>query len=175
MVIRFRRPLLQYFIRRVGDRGEAEDLTQEVFVRILLRGPQDQIEHERGFIFTVAANLLRLRARGRGGRPRQVELSPRDFESGLVEDCAPDRILLGRERLWETLAHLDELDPKTRNIFLMFRVDRMRQRDIAKAYGVSVSAVEKHVARAGAHLVTRLQRTRRAEAHTPSNSIRARS
>ena len=140
----------------VGNAEEAEDLAQEVFVRIL-RQPQPTIENKDGYIFTVAANLLRDRARQARSRPEQVELASEVFDPALVEDFTPDRVLVGRERLWEVLAHLNELEPRTRDIILMFRLDRMRQRDIAKTLGISVSAVEKHVARALAHLVERLE------------------
>ncbi|MBV9996963.1 MAG: sigma-70 family RNA polymerase sigma factor [Caulobacteraceae bacterium] len=156
LAIRYRRPLLRYFKRRVGGDAEAEDLAQEVFVRIL-RQPQPTIENKDGYIFTVAANLLRDRARQARSRPEQVELASEVFDPALVEDFTPDRVLVGRERLWEVLAHLNELEPRTRDIILMFRLDRMRQRDIAKTLGISVSAVEKHVARALAHLVERLE------------------
>ncbi|MBV9811780.1 MAG: sigma-70 family RNA polymerase sigma factor [Acetobacteraceae bacterium] len=153
----FRRPLLSYFTRRIGNPAEAEDLTQEVFFRILRRQEPGEIEHKSGFIFTAAANLLRDRARQRCGRPPPVELPAAEAEPSLIEDCSQERVLIARERLVEVMAYLDELEPKVRDAFLMFRVDRMRQGEIAKALGMSVSSVEKYVARATAHLVERLQ------------------
>jgi len=49
------------------------------------------------------------------------------------------------------------LPERTRDIFILFRVEKMRQAEIAKRLGVSVSAVEKHVIRAAAHLARRLR------------------
>jgi RNA polymerase sigma-70 factor (ECF subfamily) len=154
---RFRRPLLSYFMRRVGSLAEAEDLTQEVFFRLLRRGTGEAIAHKNGFIFAAAVNLLRDRARRDQARPAEApEASATGpVDPALVEDCTPDRVLLGKERLAEVLACLDELPPRTRDIFLLFRVERMKQRDIATAMGVSVSAVEKHIMRASAHLTGR--------------------
>jgi RNA polymerase sigma-70 factor (ECF subfamily) len=53
------------------------------------------------------------------------------------------------------LACLDALDERTKNIFILFRLEGMRQKDIAAAYGISVSTVEKHVMAAVLHLAKR--------------------
>ena len=51
-----------------------------------------------------------------------------------------------------------ELPERTRNVFLLARLENMRQAEIARRLGVSVSGVEKHLARAIAHLSQRLGR-----------------
>jgi RNA polymerase sigma-70 factor (ECF subfamily) len=146
--------LLSYFLRRVGDFAEAEDLTQEVFFRLARRPADQDISHRSGFVFATAINLIRDRVRQQRARPEPVEISQLELET-VVEDRSPDRVLLGRERLAEVLACLDELPPRTRDAFLLFRIERMRQRDIAKALGLSVSSVEKLITRAAAHLTER--------------------
>lgn len=157
----YRRRLLSYFGRRVGTRTEAEDLVQEVFLRFARREPGDPVENKAGFLFTAAANLIRDRARQRQSRgvavtlPEEGGAQPHAF----IEDCTPDRVLVGKEKLAEVLACLDELPPRTRDIFLLFRVECMRQREIAKAMDISVSAVEKHIMRGVAHLAERFGRT----------------
>ena len=73
----------------------------------------------------------------------------------LVEDIGPERVLLSQESLSEVMEALDELGERTRDIFLLCRLDKMKQRDIATVYGLTVSAVEKHIAKAGLHLTRR--------------------
>ena len=51
------------------------------------------------------------------------------------------------------LRALDELGERTRDIFMMYRLEKMKHRDIAALYGITVSAVEKHIAKAGVHLL----------------------
>ena len=57
---RFRAPLMSFFLRRTGNRQDAEDLTQEVFLRVLRRGEEPPGEFAEVFIFKIAANLWRL-------------------------------------------------------------------------------------------------------------------
>jgi len=157
---RFRGPLMSYFTRRVGDRAEAEDLTQEVFVRLIGSGSLAGLEHADAFVFKIASNLLRdrgrklLRARGAAPLPLDEALIS-ELAREFVEDRGPERVLLGKERLADVLAALDELGERTRNIFILFRLENMKQKDIAAVYGISPSTVEKHVMKAVMHLALR--------------------
>ena len=52
---------------------------------------------------------------------------------------------------------LTELHPRTRDVFVLHRLEQMKQAEIAGLFGISVSSVEKHIARALEHLATRLE------------------
>ncbi|MEJ0038327.1 MAG: sigma factor [Gammaproteobacteria bacterium] len=60
---RFRLPLLAYFGRRVGSSAEAEDLTQDVFERVLKSLEVRPVQNPEALVFQIAVNLLRDRAR----------------------------------------------------------------------------------------------------------------
>lgn len=157
---RFRRPLNSYFRRRTSDATEAEDLTQEVFLRIARRRDQMTLENLEAFVFTIAANLMRDRGRRRAVRGIQVAL-PFDHVSetldrGLVEVLDPDRVLAGKDDLDRVMAALAELPERTQDIFVLQRIEGMKNREIAEWLGISVSAIEKHMARALAHLARSL-------------------
>jgi len=158
---RYRAPLMAFFLRRLSDRAEAEDLVQEVFVRMVARGASDDIRSADAFVFAIAGNLLRDRARLRTTRSVAAH-DPLDpaadgADENLVEHSTPDRVLLGRERLALVQRALGELPERTRNIFVLYRMENMRRRDIAMLYGITVSAVEKHIAKALDHLMRRLE------------------
>jgi RNA polymerase sigma-70 factor (ECF subfamily) len=160
----FRLPLMAYFSRRVGSRSEAEDLTQETFARLIGAHSFTQPKKADAYVFRVASNLLRDRNRS-GARWKKYLVSPIDPVRAeeiydLSEDPSPERVLMGRERLAEVLRALDELGERTRNVFILFRVERMKQKDIALLYGIGVSTVEKDVMAAVLHLAERFgQRT----------------
>jgi RNA polymerase sigma-70 factor (ECF subfamily) len=65
---------------------------------------------------------------------------------------------LGKETLQDVLAALGELSERTRDIFVLYRIEKMKQHEIASLYGLSLSAVEKHVLRAITHLSKRFGR-----------------
>jgi RNA polymerase sigma factor (sigma-70 family) len=162
---RFRGPLMVYFLRRKFLRGEAEDLTQEVFVRMI--GREDDVPPENAdvYIFQIAANLLRDRARRATTRkadshasldaPTELAAQGVAHHPELVEDRGPERVLLAQESLAEAMRALGELSERTRHIYILHRLEKMRHKDIAALLGLSVSAVEKHVIRAVAHLTER--------------------
>lgn len=162
LAARFHRPLMSFFLRRLQDREEAEDLTQEVFVRILRREETVPLDNPEIYIFRVAANLLRDRARRAATHhaAEHASLDAPDAEfadagrlaTGLVEDREPERVLLSQESLKEVMRALDELGERTRDIFMLSRLEKTKHRDIAALYGLTVSAVEKHIGRASVHL-----------------------
>jgi len=163
---KYRAPLLNYFLRRARNHEDAEDLTQEVFLRILRRDDTVPLENAEVFIFHVAGNLLRDRARRADARKlsshASLDAPEREFQNsgilvdGLVEDRGPERVLLSQETLADVLRALDALGERTRDIFMMFRLEKLKHREIAALYGISASAVEKHIAKAVIHLARTL-------------------
>ena len=156
---RFRLPLLAYFLRRVLDRAEAEDLTQEVFTRLARRSDAPHTDLQ-AYLFVTAANLLKDRARLRASRQasshRSIEDIHEKLAATLAEDLDPERVLIGKDTLREFVQVLGELGERTRDIFVLTRIEHMSQRDVARLFGISVSAVEKHVMKALNHLGARL-------------------
>lgn len=158
---RFRTPLFAYFLRRVQNRSEAEDLTQEAFLRLARHPDKPQGGGAQAYVFTIAANLLA--DRGRAMRSRKAKdhrslgdvLEDANFLPQLVEDRDPERVLVARETLERVLAGLDDLNARTREVFILSRLENMQHHDIADQLGISVSAVEKHVMKAIAYLGAR--------------------
>ncbi|EIZ78378.1 ECF subfamily RNA polymerase sigma-24 factor [Novosphingobium sp. Rr 2-17] len=141
-----------FFARRVGSRIEAEDLTQEVMSRILKRATGSPIANVEGYVFQAAANLLREYGRQRTMRSSAhlIELGP-EFSSDQ-DVRTPERIALGRDALRRVVTALYELPERTRNVFVLNRFEGMTAPEIAERLGISVSAVEKQMMRALAHL-----------------------
>lgn len=155
--LRFRRPLMGYFLNRVGDRAEAEDLTQQTFLR-LLGADRSDLANPGAFVFRVAANLLKDRARGRALREDRL-LSLDDEAAAPADHLTPERVLLGRENLALVIEGLDELGGVTRDAFVLFRFERLSQREIGARIGLSQGAVEKRLMRATLHLARKLGAT----------------
>jgi RNA polymerase sigma factor (sigma-70 family) len=152
---RFRLPLKAYFRRRVSSAAEAEDLTQDVFERILKVLSHEPIENAEALVFRIAVNLLRDRARRNMTHGAEQPLTSEnivDFADALTVDLSPERVVLGERDLADVVAALQELSERTRAIFYLYRLENLKIREIATVYGISASAVEKHVSKALLHL-----------------------
>jgi RNA polymerase sigma-70 factor (ECF subfamily) len=153
MSSRYRQPLIAYFQRRVRSREEAEDLTQEVFLRLSRRLDVEQVDNPEAFLFRTAVNLLR--DRSRRGKTAASHLEAMVHREPTVEELSPERVVEGRQSLASVLRALDELDERTRDAFILHRLEGMRHAEIANLYGVSVSSIEKYIIKALAHLAQR--------------------
>jgi RNA polymerase sigma factor (sigma-70 family) len=165
LAARYAAPLLSYFRRRVKDRSQAEDLVQDALLRVIRACECEVIEHPESYVFKVAANLLKDSRRHAVRHPTvayaavDAEAAGGEAEETLVDERSPERVLDGETSLAQVLAALGELNELTRNVFVLFRLEHMKQKDIAALYGIAQSTVEKHVMRAVLHLARRCGRS----------------
>jgi RNA polymerase sigma factor (sigma-70 family) len=152
---RFRPALMAFFVRRLRDHGLAEDLTQETLMRVVQRAETIDPARPDAYIFQIAANLLRDRARRM--KVRTAYLNGAGVAEGArVEELDPHRVVQARQSLATVTKALQSLPERTRTIFVLFRLEGMKQRDIADMLGVSIRTVEQHVVRASVHLREKL-------------------
>lgn len=151
---RFRLPLIVFFRRRTGLDSEAEDMAQEVLLRVMQRHDRQPLTEPDPFIFETARNLLKDRAR----HAKVVDRSEAEieFRHERAEHVGPDRVLAGKQELARVMAALGELSEQTRDIFVMGRLEGVKHREIAQMYGISVKAIEKHMGKALAHIMNQL-------------------
>jgi len=155
VAVAYRGPLLRFFQRRVGAGEDAEDLVQDVFSR-LAKQDLAAIENVQGYIFRVAANVLHDRARRASVRSMVVQ-RPDDFDIEDERGFTPERILQSREAVQIMVSALYELPEMVRMVFSQYHFDGVAQVDISRRLGLSLSTVEKHMAKANRHLLQRLR------------------
>ncbi len=154
---RWRPALMAFFLRRVRDHAEAEDLTQEVFMRLL--NSTTKAEKPDAFVFQVAQNLLIDRARQHQVRERH-RLGALADDDRELDPLDPYRITEGRERVAALVAALSELPERTRTMFILYRIENMSQEAIGETYGISASAVKQQIAKAMAALAKKMRNSR---------------
>jgi RNA polymerase sigma-70 factor (ECF subfamily) len=151
LVAPLRPALVKYFLRKCGNASEAEDLAQDVLVRALGKARWESAEQAKGYIFRIAVN--RWHDRNRRGLTRGTVVEWDDAATfAQAEESSPERVLCNEQELYAVVAALQELSERTRDVFLLFRLEQLKHVQIAEMFGISVSAVEKHVSKAVAHL-----------------------
>ncbi len=141
---RFRRPLQRFFASYRLNADDVDDLTQEVFLRLAGSGCPAELQRPDAFVFTLARNLVRDRARRLHVKAASVSVGLDDVEL-RCHGPTPEEALEFDERLTRVLAVLEALKPATRRAFLLHRVHGCSYAEIARETGVSVSMIEKHV------------------------------
>ena len=144
LVREYRDALTRFFVRRTLDHAEAEELTNELFFRLIRRLNREPVENPQAFLFHAAANLVNDRHRRLKAR-KLYAASNLDAKSDSVEEISPERVLEGKQALHSVMRLLDNVDKRTRDVFLLHRVHGMKYAEIAQAYGISVSSVEKYI------------------------------
>ena len=139
--------LLKRVVRYTRKVEDAEDSLQSAFVRMLEYRERHVVDNEGGFLVRAAINLATDEARRRRARPEDGDAT--DALSEIVDDLPlQDEVIAARQRLTKVRAALEQLSPRTREIFLMHRLDGLKYREIAEQLGITMSAVEKHMAKA---------------------------
>jgi len=146
-------PIFRYVAFRVGDRDTAEDLTSEVFTRLLgaLRGRHAPQTTLRGWLYGVAARVVSDHHRKHYRAP-QVELD----ESIVSREADPSETIdamLTRDHLRRAMADLTE---EHRDVIALRFGREMPIREIAQTLGKSEGAVKQLQARAIAALARKM-------------------
>lgn len=143
----FRR-VRQMLLRRGTSAAEAEDLIQEAFLKMQEYCQKGgEIQQPEAFLVRTA---LRLRINARRDQHRDIYVEEDIDELALIIDTgpAPDEVIAAEECLKRMSGALDAVGRRTRDVFFMHRLDGFTYSEIARRLGISVSAIEKHMASA---------------------------
>ena len=137
------------------SRAEAEDVVQDVFVRILKGSPDLlTVRDLRVWLIRITWNLSI--DRRRRIRPEQID---EDFAKSLVATNAPaDEALGDAQRMKAVLRELGKLPRAERQVLLLSTVEELETPEVAKVLGRSESAVRALLFRARTRLRERLDR-----------------
>lgn len=132
-------------MRRGRSAHDADDLVQEAWVRLACYERDQAVAKPEAFLMRTALNLSIDTHRARVNHGEEVLL-----DEVVLIDAAPtaEAVVLARERVARLSVCLGRLSEKTRDIFLAHRIDGMSYQQIAQRHQLSISTVEKHVAKA---------------------------
>lgn len=143
----FRR-LYQLLKRRGWKQHDAEDVIQDAFVRMQRYCNEGgEVRNTEAFLVRTVLNLSsNARSRARAVLYAEEVAPEPALLLGLAASVEDE--LAAEQRLSQVVTLVDAMPPRTRQIFLLHYVDEYTYPQISRQLGISVSAVEKHMARA---------------------------
>ncbi len=156
LVDKFRRPMISFMYRMTHNSATAEDLAQEVFLRVYRsRAGYTADAKFTTWLYRIATNLAVNHARDtRHERPEvTVNIDESDEETGLTVDVPDTSInaeqgILQRERLAAIRKHVEALPERQRLAVLMHKYQNMDYKQIADVLHLSESATKSLLFRA---------------------------
>lgn len=156
LIQKYRRPLVGFMYRLCHNPATAEELAQEVFLRVYRsRSSYEPSAKFSTWLYRIATNLAVNHARDtRHERPEKtVRLDEPDQETGTTPDLADDSLsaeeqLLKRERLAAIRAKVNALPERQRLAVMMHKYQQMDYRQIAAVMKLSESATKSLLFRA---------------------------
>ncbi|CAI2717591.1 RNA polymerase sigma factor [Nitrospina watsonii] len=146
-----RQELTRYASLRLGVPDLAADLVQEAFLKASSIGDLSQIENLRAFLYRVVTNLATDHHRKTKRNRRIFTDVPEDRVASVASSETPDQQLINEEQVQRLTRAIQSLPPQTREIFILFKLEEWKQKDIAAHFKVSLSTVEKKIKQAIIH------------------------
>ena len=156
LVEKFRRPMVSFMYRMTRNQAVAEELAQEVFLRVY-RSRQSYAASAKftTWLYRIATNLAVNHARDtKHERPENtVNIDEPDTETGLTVDVADrslnaEQVILRRERLAAIRKHVEALPERQRAAVIMHKYQNMDYKQIAAVLKLSESATKSLLFRA---------------------------
>jgi RNA polymerase sigma factor (sigma-70 family) len=144
---RRRKRLALFFQRRTGSAEDAEDLLQELWIRISEGGDGTQPEDPDSWLQKVAINLALNWLRQHRFRSQYMMATEEEVDA-LDDAPGADRQTQARQSLAVLRELIDELSPKRRRAFLLYRGEGLSLNETAEQMGVSRSTARKQIAAA---------------------------
>ncbi len=141
--------LLGFLNRQVRDRDLAADLAQESCLKVLAVQHQGQAVRDlRALLYRTARNLVIDHFRREAVRQHEaLDRVPDALHPPAPGHLQPEAALASREAVQAYLDTIRSLPGRCREAFVLYVFEELSQAQIARCMGISLSMVEKHIAR----------------------------
>jgi RNA polymerase sigma factor (sigma-70 family) len=153
--------LVRFLAARAGSMAVAEDLAQELYLKLAGRDRAGEVGNPVALLYKMALNLMLDRARGEArstARDTAWRQVARTEVGGVdvADDPPADEAAASAQRLRQLVAAVRDLPPQAGRAFRLHKLEGLSHAETASAMGLSVKAVEKHVSAALKALTVKL-------------------
>jgi len=153
--------LIRFFTARMNSAADAEDLIQDLYLKLSAMRPEEAIDNPSAFLYRTAVNLMLDRARSarrssardddwrqtRGARVGGVD---------VADEASPEAAAASRQRLARLVEAVRALPPQTRRAFELHKFEGLSHVETAERLGVSRKTVEKQISAALKALILKM-------------------
>ncbi|MBI4858202.1 MAG: RNA polymerase sigma factor SigZ [Acetobacterium woodii] len=138
----FSKPLKGYIKKRVDNEEDAEDILQEVFIKINnnLKNLEDE-KKIHAWIYTIARNAITDYYRKNSKRPQLTELDEN------ISDNSPVELTANLEIAACLKGMINNLPEKYKETILLSEFEKLSQKEMSEKLGMSISGVKSRVQR----------------------------
>ena len=157
-----RENLVLYVAARVRSLEAAEDLIQDLYLKVAGLAPDADVRAPVALLYRMAANLVvdHVRSRGRAGR-REGEWRMAAHrlvgETDVASEPAADEALMEKQRARAFARAVADLPPQMGRAFRLHKLEGRSQAETAELMGVSRKMIEAHIAAAVKRLTERFR------------------
>jgi RNA polymerase sigma-70 factor (ECF subfamily) len=157
-----RENLLLFLAARTRSMAAAEDLVQELYLKVAAVDPATDVRTPVPLLYRMASNLLvdQLRSAQRDGRRNAEWRTQTHVTLGgedIVAEPAADDQLIAKDRARQLADAVEALPPQMGRAFRLHKLEGKSQAETAEIMKVSRKMVEQHIAAAIRHLAQRLR------------------
>ncbi len=140
----FNRPIHRFVSYKLADSDAAEDVTQEVFIKLWENRSDVQPERSiKSYLYTIANNLT-LNYIRHSKIVRKHQENTRLVSEHLAER-SPEQLLEQVEFDEAVLTAINHLPEKSRIVFQLSRLENLSYKEIAARLDISIKTVESHI------------------------------
>lgn len=135
------KPLRNFLFYKFGNQDQAEDLTQEAFIKLWQNCALVPIEKAKSYIYTIANNSSLNEIK----HQKVVLEYETNYSGSAISNENPEYLLEEKQFKNKLLKAIGDLNETQRIAFLMHRIDGKKYSEIAAELSISVKAVEKRI------------------------------
>ena len=148
LYLRKRTDLVRFFALRTGSSPEAEDIVQEIYLKLALA--KDEPENAAAYLYRLGTNVMLDRVRSRRRAMSRDDAYYQTIHVGArgantTDTPDPDAAIDARRRYAQVMAAVEKLPRQCRRVFFMHKIDGLSYAEVADRLAISRSAVEKHM------------------------------
>lgn len=140
--LNYQRLVFLYIYYKIGNKEEAEDLTQDVFLKLMDYQQMLRVDTIKFFIFTISRNLVYDYLRR---HYKRLEVTSYIYEQQEAYTNIVEKQIIADDLLHHERRKVTQLSEQRRKVYVMARFEDKTASEISQALNLSSRTVENHL------------------------------